>query len=254
MVSGPLRIEVAYSPELYKHCLQENTIVIVIDVLRATSAICAALETGVKKIIPVSTVEEAKEYQNKGYLVGAERNGEQIEGFDFGNSPHSYTNQILKNKTIVLTTTNGTKALNLAKNADMVVAGAFTNISVLTAWLEQQDKNLVFLCSGWKGRFNLEDSLFAGAVIERLSKNYKYGELDDAALASKYLFHTANQDPYKFLRNSSHRRRMHRLNLKKDIKYCLSLDLCNVIPILHNNELITLQAYQEEISKAKSFT
>lgn len=244
---GPYKIEVAFSPHLYQHCQQRDTIVIVIDVLRATSAICTAFETGVETVIPVSTIEEAKAYKAKGYLVGAERNGEQIEGFDFGNSPYSYQDPKLKGKSVVLTTTNGTRAIDLAKDADMVVIGAFTNITVLSNWLEEQDKNLVFLCSGWKGRFNLEDSLFAGAVIDRLTKNYKYGELSDAALASKYLFHTADQDPYKFLRNSSHRRRMHRLKLKRDIKYCLTLDQSEVIPVLQEGQLVPLEIYHEHI-------
>lgn len=245
---GNLKLEVAFSPALFAGCDLNNAVVVVIDVLRATSAICTAFESGVEKVIPVSTIEEALSYKEQGFLVGAERDGEQIPGFDFGNSPYSYKNPELKGKTVVLTTTNGTKAINMAKEADMVVAGAFTNISALTIWLESLDKNVVFLCSGWKGRFNLEDSLFAGAVIDRLSQNYKYGELSDAALASKYLFHTADADPYKFLRNSSHRRRMHRLNLKKDIKYCLTLDQTQIIPILKNNELVNLQAYHESIA------
>jgi 2-phosphosulfolactate phosphatase len=130
----------------------------------------------------------------------------------------------------------------------MVVVGAFTNISALSTWLEEQDKNVVFLCSGWKGRFNLEDSLFAGAVIDRLSNNYKYAELSDSALASKYLFHTADADPYKFLRNSSHRKRMHKLNLKKDVKYCLTLDQTKIIPVLKGNELVRLEEYYESIT------
>lgn len=245
---GEYRLEVAFSPALFGGCDLDNAIVVVIDVLRATSAICTALESGVKKVLPVSTIEEALEYQKKGYLVGAERDGEQIPGFDFGNSPYSYKNDELKGKTVVLTTTNGTKAINMAKEADMVVVGAFTNISALSTWLEEQDKNVVFLCSGWKGRFNLEDSLFAGAVIDRLSNNYKYAELSDSALASKYLFHTADADPYKFLRNSSHRKRMHKLNLKKDVKYCLTLDQTKIIPVLKGNELIRLEEYYESIT------
>jgi len=248
MVLGDYKIEVAFSPDLFGACDLNNAIVVVIDVLRATSAICTALESGVERVIPVSTLEEALEYQKKGFLVGAERNGEQIPGFDFGNSPYSYKNPELKGKTVVLTTTNGTKAINMAKDADMVVAGAFTNISVLSKWLEEQDKNIVFLCSGWKGRFNLEDSLFAGAVIDRISGNYKYRELSDSALASKYLFHTADADPYKFLRNSSHRKRMHKLNLKKDVKYCLTLDQSTVIPILKGNEMVSLESYYESIT------
>lgn len=242
---GPYKIQVAFSPTLFDGCDLDNAIVVVIDVLRATSAICTAFESGVETVIPVSSIEEAKEYQKKGFLVGAERNGEQIEGFDFGNSPYSYKTENIRGKSVVLTTTNGTRAINMAKDADMAVVGAFTNITAISNWLEEQEKNVVFLCSGWKGRYNLEDSLFAGAVVDRLSKNYKYGELSDSALASKYLYNTAEQDPYKFLRNSSHRRRMHRLNLKKDIKYCLTLDQTSVIPVLMGDKLVRLEEYLE---------
>ena len=161
-------VDTALSLQLYPLCDQDNAIVVVIDVLRATSAICTAFENGAKEMIPVANVEEALEYQKKGFLVGAERNGEKLEGFDFGNSPYDYMDPKIKDQTLVLTTTNGTQAIEIAKDNYMVVIGAFTNITALSDWLIKQDKNIILLCAGWKGRVNLEDSLFAGAVVERL--------------------------------------------------------------------------------------
>ena len=236
-----IKLEVSFSPMLYNIYENPNAIVVVIDVLRATSAICTAFEHGAKELIPVATVEEAEEYKKKGYLVGAERNGEIVEGFDFGNSPYSYMGEKIKNNTIVLTTTNGTKAIKMAENAYQVVVGSFINISALSAWLAKQGRDVLFLCSGWKDRYNLEDSLFAGALVDKLSTEFEIETtLADSALSAKYLYQVAKNDPYKFLRNSSHRKRLAKLNLKEDIKYCLTPDQSSVIPVLKNGTLVKL--------------
>ncbi len=230
-------IDTSLSLELYHLCDQDESIVVVIDVLRATSAICTAFEFGVDKIIPVGSVEEANDYKSKGYLVGAERNGEMLEGFDFGNSPISYTDPRIKNQTVVLTTTNGTKAIELAKNNFMVVIGAFTNISALCNWLKNQQRDLILLCSGWKGRVNLEDTMFAGAVVDRLFDDSTYDSFSDSSLAAQHLYLKAKDDPQKFLRNSIHKRRLAKLNLKEDIKYSLQFDKSSQIPVLKNGHL-----------------
>lgn len=234
-------IEVCFSPILYKSRECKESIVVVIDILRATTAICTAFQNGVKEIIPVATVKEAEEYKKKGFLVGAERNGMKLDGFDFGNSPYDYIGNYLKNKTIVLTTTNGTQAINTSKDAYKVVIGAFTNITVLCHWLLQQEKNILLLCSGWKNRFNMEDSVFAGAVVSRLTKEKHYDKLADSALAARYLFESANDKPFRLLANSSHRRRLAELNLKKDIKYSLTLDQTDIIPYLQDGKIVRMK-------------
>jgi 2-phosphosulfolactate phosphatase len=235
------KIEVIFSPALYAHRELEDSIVVVIDVLRATSAICTAFAHGVKEFIPVATVEEAQEYKNKGYLVGAERNAIKLDWADFGNSPYDYMSNNVKDQSIVLTTTNGTQAVDVAKNASKVIIGSFLNITAVCNWLEKQDKDLVLLCSGWKSRYNLEDTLFAGAVVTELTKRKAFDELTDSALSVGYLYEMAKDDPYKFLANSSHRRRMAKLNLKKDIRYCLQLDQTDIIPTLNGNVIIKLE-------------
>ena len=236
------KVDVCLSPELYKLCDQKNSIVVVIDILRATSAICTAFEFGVSKVIPVDSVEKAQAYKDKGFLVGAGRNGEKLDGFDFGNSPYSYTDPKIKNEPVVITTTNGTKAIEIAKDNYQVVVGAFTNITALCTWLADQNKDILLLCSGWKGRINLEDSMFAGAVVDRLLKDSRFNEqYSDAALAAQHLFLLAEDDPQIFLRNSAHRQRLSNLNLKEDIKYSLQVDKTEVIPVLKNGELIRLE-------------
>ncbi len=232
-------IDVCLSPYLYPIYHKDDSIVVVIDILRATSAMCTAFENGVEKIIPVATIEEVTEYKKKGYLVGAERNGIALDGFDFGNSPYSYMNDKIKGKTIVISTTNGTQAIDAAQKAYKVVIGAFTNITAICDWLDSQNKNILLLCSGWKNKFNLEDSLFAGALTERLLKKSDF-QLSDSALSVSYLYKQAESNPYKFLRNSSHTERLASMGLKHDIKYCLSLDKTKIIPVLEGKYLVRL--------------
>jgi 2-phosphosulfolactate phosphatase len=234
-----LIVDVCLSPHLYPVYHKDDSIVVVIDILRATSAMCTAFEHGVEKMIPVASVEEATEYKNQGFLVGAERNGIALEGFDFGNSPYSYMTDAIKGQTIVISTTNGTQAIEAARNAYKVVIGAFTNISALCDWLLSQNRNVLLLCSGWKNRFNLEDSVFAGAVTERLVDTGLY-RTGDAALAVSALYNLAKKNPYKFLHNSSHAERLAAMGLKEDIKYCLQVDRTTVIPILDGKHLIKL--------------
>lgn len=241
-------VEVCVSPALYPIYENKEAIVVVTDVFRATSAICAAFEYGVSGLIPVKTIEEAIEYQQKGYLVGAERNGEVVEGFDFGNSPYSYMDEKLKGKTVVLTTTNGTKAVQIAKDAHALVIGSFINITALANWLKVQGKDVLILCSGWKDRYNMEDTLFAGALVDQLSEKPQFSLLGDGALSAKYLYQTAKEDPFKFLHNSSHRRRLAKLNLKEDIRYCLTPDQSSKIPVLKDGKLVELSVTEKELA------
>jgi 2-phosphosulfolactate phosphatase len=234
-------IEVCFSPFLFELHKEEYDIVVVIDVLRATSAICAAFENGVEAIIPVSTIEEAQEYQKKGYLVGAERQGKIVDGFDFGNSPFSYMTEEVKGKEVVLTTTNGTRAIDLAKDAEIVVIGSLLNLDALCEWLEAQDKHVLCLCSGWQNKFNLEDTICAGAISEYLLNTGKFKSDEDSSIAAKYLYLSAKDNYLGYLKSSSHRRRLKNLNLNEDIKYCLTPNLTRVIPVLKNGKLVNVQ-------------
>jgi 2-phosphosulfolactate phosphatase len=234
-------VEVCFSPLSYPIFKNNDAIVVVIDILRATSAICTAFEHGVKSIIPVASVEEAIEYKNNGYLAAAERHGEVVPGFELGNSPYSYMGENIKDKTVVLTTTNGTQAIEIARDAHQVVIGSFLNIDAITQWLIAQDRDVVLLCSGWKNRFNLEDTLFAGAVAHDLLETGLFENACDTAQAAYHLYVSAKDDTYAFLENSSHRKRLQNLNLERDVRYCLQKNITNVIPVLKGKELVKLQ-------------
>jgi 2-phosphosulfolactate phosphatase len=237
-MNADLKIDTCFSPFLYPVYADADSIVVVIDVFRATSAICVAFANGAEKIIPVATIEEALQYKQQGFLAGAERDAVKIEGFDFGNSPHDYMGAHVKGKTIVLTTTNGTQAIEAARNAYKVVIGSFLNIDTLCNWLIKQNRNVLLLCSGWKNKFNLEDSLFAGAVTQQLIEKNKNYALGDGCLAMKYLYEIGKEKPTKFLHNSMHKQRFAKLNLKEDIRYCLMPNSAPVVPVLEGKFLV----------------
>src|SRR3984885_3489086 len=197
-------LDVCLSPALIPLYTVEDYIVVVIDIFRATTSICYGIENGAEAIIPVSQVEECGAYLEKGfdYLLAAERDGEIVAGFDFGNSPFSYTKEKVAGKTIVLTTTNGTHALHLSRKAKKIVIGSFLNLTALCDWLKQQGENILLVCSGWKGNFNLEDTLFAGAVVEQLKSATFVA--DDPAIAANDLYHIAKIDLNEYLKKTSH--------------------------------------------------
>ena len=187
MIDKP-RVEVCFTPNQYPLHIEDFQVVVVIDVLRATSAICTAFDYGVKKIIPVSTLDEAIDYKEKGYYVAAERKGKIVSGFDFGNSPLSYMNDDLKDETLVLTTTNGTKAINVAKSVEHLVIGALINLDALSKYLLKLNKNVLLLGSGWQNKFCLEDTICAGAITDQLLNSRKFISLNDSSVAAKYLY------------------------------------------------------------------
>ncbi|MCX2475153.1 2-phosphosulfolactate phosphatase [Pedobacter sp. MC2016-05] len=233
------KIEVCLTPALIDLYDIEQSIVVVIDILRATSSITYGIENGAEAIIPVANVDDCLNYSDKGYLLAAERNGEVVVGYDFGNSPFSYTKEKVAGKTIVLTTTNGTKALHLAnKRAYQVVIGSFLNLDSLCNYLASQDKNVLLLCAGWKDQFNLEDTLFAGAVVNQLRKNFQH--FDDSSVAAEDLYLLAKDDLRKYLHKSSHSHRLAQLDIEDDVVFCLQLNVCKAIPVLDGERLVSL--------------
>lgn len=233
-----MNIEVCYSPQSYPLFHNPNAVVVVIDILRATSAITTAFFNGVAKMIPVATVEEARSYKENGFLVAAERDAEIVEGFDLGNSPFGYMNTKVKGKTIAITTTNGTQAINAAKNAHKVIIGSFLNCDTVIEYLKKEKKDVLFLCAGWKNKFNLEDTLFAGAVAQALVYKYDFTTTCDSTIAAIELYKVARHDLFGFLANSSHRNRLAKLDLERDIKYCLTPNQCPVLPVMEGKFLV----------------
>ena len=230
-------VEVCFTPNLYPLHFDGSDIIVVIDVLRATSAICAGLSNGVKKVIPVASVEEAIEYRQKGFVVAAERKGKVVEGFVLGNSPRSWLNPDLIGETVVLTTTNGTQAIHTARRCQHMVMGSIINLEAVVNYLHEKKENVMLLGSGWKNKFCLEDTICAGAIAEGLLATGEFRSEEDSTIASKYLYLSARDNYLGYLKASSHRRRLRDLNLNEDIKYCLTPNKVDVVPIYKNGEI-----------------
>lgn len=230
-------LEVCLSPALLHLYDVKNSIVVIIDVLRATSTICTALYNGATKVIPVASVEECVHIGRQLEAITAgERDGKIAEGLVHGNSPFEYPRDFVQGKTLVLTTTNGTKLLHMAKDAIQIVTGSFPNLSAICDYLVSQGQNVILGCAAWKDRVNMEDTLFAGAVVNRVREHFSVN--CDSALAAETLYHNAKNDLYGFMKQASHFQRLSRYGLEKDIQYCLTPDGANVLPLLRNGELV----------------
>ncbi len=232
------QIEVCFSPDfLFQHELK-GKIVVVADIFRATSCMVTAFAHGVESIIPVAKVEECKSLQATGLLAAAERDGLKIEGFDLDNSPFSYMESNIKGKTIAVTTTNGTQAIAQSIKADEIVVGSFLNISSVASYLIKSNKDSIILCAGWKGQYNLEDTLFAGALIEKVKGHFEMEQ--DAALSALMLYQSSKNEMLHITQKSAHVKRLSKLNIHRDIEFCLTNDKYRVLPIYTNGKLVNV--------------
>lgn len=232
----PLSVDVCLSPELLHLYALESTVVVVADILRATSCMVTALASGVQAIIPIREVEDCKKMKNLGYLIAAERDGKKIEGFDLGNSPFSYMDTRLKGKTIALTTTNGTQAIKLSENAAEILVGAFLNLKSIVEYLQARKMNVLVVCAGWKGKVNMEDTLFAGALVEQLNDNFLIA--NDSALMAKVLYQDSKNNLLEVLMQCSHVQRLKNLGIEKDIEFCLQHNIYQVVAQMQKGQLV----------------
>ncbi len=237
---GKRNLETCFSPALYEPEGHEGSIVVVIDILRASSSICTAFENGAESIIPVATVPEAKAYKEKGFLIAAERDGFVLDFADFGNSPFNFTPEKVAGKTIVYSTTNGTGIIKMASSAGFIVIGSFLNISALTDWITEQERNVILFCAGWKNRFNLEDTICAGAIAERLLVSSLYSTICDSTLAALDLWSLAKIDLPGYIEKVAQRSRLRDKKLDDCIKFCLTADYTRKIPIVKDGILVSL--------------
>lgn len=232
-------IEVVYSPKLLPLYDLNGKLVVVIDILRASSTICVAFETGVNKVLPVAGIDECYMFKDFDFLIAAERNAVKVPTFDLGNSPFEFQNPLLAGKNIAFTTTNGTKALKMAKmqGAKEIVIGSFLNLSALCKHIEAQQLDVVLLCAGWKDKYNLEDSIFAGAVASHLSEQFT--KTDDACIAAIDLYEHHADKLAEIIRKSSHANRFQLLHLHTDdVAFCSQLDYTQKVPKLLGEYLV----------------
>ncbi|MFO8001961.1 MAG: 2-phosphosulfolactate phosphatase [Marinilabilia sp.] len=230
-------LEVCFSPALYDLYHNPEAVVVVVDILRATTAICAAFMNGARYIIPVGTLEEARDLKREGHLVAAERDGIVLDFADFGNSPFNFTPERVSRHDIVYSTTNGTNAIHKAAGAHAVAVGSYLNLSALTEWLRVLDRDVVILCAAWKDKFSLEDSVFAGALSRELMLSGHFSTICDSVNASLDLWETARTDLNAYILKAAQKQRLARNGLDDVIDFCHTPDQTNVVPVLKGDRL-----------------
>jgi 2-phosphosulfolactate phosphatase len=234
-------LHTSLSPALLDLYDVNKSIVVIIDVLRATSTIATALYNGAKCIIPVDSVSRCIELGNQiDCITAGERDGKIAEGLEYGNSPFEYPKEFIEGKTLILTTTNGTRLLHMAleKGAAEIITGSFANLSAVCDHLIARKQNVILGCAGWKDRINMEDSLFAGAVISNIAEHFSIN--CDSSYMSRSMYEKGKKDLFDFIKknNASHYHRLMNFGLEKDIRYCLSTDEANVLPVYKEGKLM----------------
>jgi len=228
-------IDVCLSPHLLPLYQLEGKLVIVVDILRATSCMVTAIAHGVNHIIPFNNVADCAAMRQVGYLTSGEREGKQVEGFDFGNSPFSFMDASLAGKKLAATTTNGTECIKKSEAAASIVIGAFLNIDTVANYILSTNSDVVIACSAWKGKPNAEDTLFAGALVALLPT---WTPESDNCLLAETLWHAAKENPLAFIEQTTHVQRLHKLGIVEDIAYCLKHNTYPVLPIIKEGRIV----------------
>lgn len=227
-----MTVDVCPSPALYPYYEKEGDIVIVADIFRASTTICAMLQNGASAVIPVADIAEAQRYKSEGYWVGAERNARKCDFADGGNSPFDYPREKVEGKEVVFTTTNGTQAIEKARNCRQLFVGAFSNLQVLTEKCLSIGGRVVVICAGWQNKINIEDMLFGGAFAERLSEKSEITIDSDAVRIALELWRKAKNNPLGYVKDSDHYRRLVANGADGDVPYCLQSDTVHFVPCL----------------------
>ena len=232
----PASIDVVFTPDLLPFSDLTGKTVVVTDILRATTTITFAIANGATAITPVLTPEDAFRLaaDQPNTLIGGERHGVKVDGFDLGNSPREYTEAIVSDRQIALTTTNGTRTLQACRAAERVLVGSFFNLSAIVDQLAQVEGELVLACSGREGGFCTEDTVFAGACVAALGET----QLTDAAETAKILYQTYRDDLLGMLRNCYHGRYLANIGLGEDLEFCAQMDIIDVVPHLVDGRII----------------
>lgn len=222
-----------------------DRVVIVVDILRATTTIAAALNAGASCIVPCPSIELARQTHDQlgdCSVMGGERHGKRIDGFHCGNSPLEYTPDVIKDKTLILTTTNGTVAMEKCRQAKRILMGSFVNLAAVIneVWAEEK---ITVLCSGTDGFVTSEDVLFAGALVERIDKNVPEVSIDDGAqtalnhwLLVQKRISREDFELADFMRTARGGKNLVRIGLDSDIQFCAQIDTIQNVPVLDVGE------------------
>ncbi len=212
----------------------KGKVVVVIDVLRATTVMATALANGAKSVKTIQTPQQALalKTQNNNLLLAGERNAIKLDGFDFGNSPLEMTRESVFGQELILCTSNGTQAVAASVYAKEVIAAAFVNMKAVLDYLILLEDDITIICSGTNGKFSLDDTLAASVLVKGLTRNNEY-DLSDSTQGIK-LMSVEELSPMKNLKDCFHLKLLLEKGFQKDVEFCLTLDSLNVVPLLKN--------------------
>ncbi len=219
----------------------KDSVFVVVDVLRATSTIVTAFMNGCKSIVPVAEVGEAFDLAKgpmAGVLVGGERGGRTVEGFDLGNSPQEYTPARVRGQTIILTTTNGSRAFRTLREDAIGIVGSFLNMRAVARYCIRRGRDVLFVLSGQEGEFSLEDAVCAGGIVGMIRKQLEdEAQLSDAALASEILYDHFRGNLVEMFRTSVWGRHLIEIGAEEDLPYCAQIDITAIVPVYRDGKI-----------------
>jgi len=238
-------LETLFIPEEIKNIELASKLVVIIDVLRASSTIVTALANGCCGFIPILSPNQAKkkaqQFEKEMALLGGEREGIKIEGFDLGNSPREYKRELVNDKTIIFSTTNGVKTLEMVKGAHRIIIGSFLNLQAVCNYCANYKGDILLICAGKEGKFSLEDAACAGMIINSLRDVFFSGQQEiDANLTAQLLYEKFSNNILEILRKSQHGRYLESIGLVEDLKFCSQLDFFHIVPIFRDG-IITVK-------------
>jgi 2-phosphosulfolactate phosphatase len=211
---------------------------VIIDVLRATSTITTAISNGAKGVIAVADMSDASKIaQNldpSRYLLCGEKNGVKIDGYHLGNSPLEYTSDKVSGKTLILNTTNGTKAISRSNLALQIYIGSFLNLTAVVNQLKKIDTDIVLVCSGWRNRLSLEDMLCAGQIIHELNGGSLPEHALDGARVAHCLYEKYGPQMPDVIKESNHAVRLKGIVDGNDVDFCSQVDKFDIVPTLED--------------------
>lgn len=241
-----MKIDVYALPSNVNEKELKDRVAVVIDVLRASSTIITALHNGCKEVIPLIDIEEAinfsKNYERGAFLLGGERNALKIEGFDLSNSPYEYTRDVVEGRTLLITTTNGTKAIRKASEAKEVIIGGFLNVEAVTQYIGQKNEDVAFICAGTEGKFSLDDILAVGAMLDTLQHMGRPLEMDDLGLVCLQMYSNHKHDLRNVLERTYHYKNLVKAGFESDVDYCIQLNLLPTVPVYREGIIRVLEA------------
>ncbi|NLJ61324.1 MAG: 2-phosphosulfolactate phosphatase [Firmicutes bacterium] len=242
-----MRIDVALVPQEIEGKNLEHITAIVIDVLRASTCIANAIANDCDGVIPTVSVEEAmdisKAYARDDYLLCGERKNEKIDGFDLGNSPSEYGRDRVQGKKLIMTTTNGTRAIRTAKTAPDVIIGGFWNISACCELAATLNRDILIVCAGQNGRFAMEDTICAGGFAKKLSAlTGAVIEETDGCRTARLLYETLHERLEEALSESAHGRNLIKGGFGEDVKVAARTDYVGVVPVFRDGHIMAIDA------------